>query len=568
MKSILLPYMLILLTNVMSAQNRYDVLITEIMSDPSPAMGLPSNEWIELKNNTSAPINLHGWRLGDSGGQSGAMPDFILEANSYVIVCSNSALAAMSTFGLSISITSFPSLANDGELLTLKNAAGMTVHAVEYSSDWFQNELKKEGGWTLEMIDTDNPCNGNNNWKASFNSTGGTPGAINSVSGSNPDQLAPGVKSAFVKDAITVSLVFNEPLDSATAVQVDNYSLAGGINFVSVEVVAPLFNTVLLTTNNNLSQGIIYNITCHNITDCAGNVVGAKNTTKIGLPVQATAGDAVINEVMFNPRSNAYDYVELVNKSDKVLDVSKMYVANRSSSNAINSITQISTTPVYFFPGDYIVITEDANNLALNYLVINKDVVFDRPSIPSYPDDEGNVLLLNEQGDVVDELHYSDDWHFKLLADAEGVSLERLDVGVETQNSGNWHSAASTAGYGTPGYQNSQIKNVQIIPAAIDVTPKVFSPDNDGYNDIASIQYKINEPGFVANVTIFDAAGRPVRSLVQNATLSTTGYWNWDGLSDRGLKLAVGTYVIFAEVFNLDGKKERFKKAVVLARKF
>ena len=187
-------------------------------------------------------------------------------------------------------------------------------------------------------------------------------------------------------------------------------------------------------------------------------------------------------------------------------------------------------------------------------------------SLPSFPDAEGFVLLLNQQGNVVDEVNYSDDWHFKLIDNAEGVSLERIDPGSPSQNPGNWHSAASTAGYGTPGYKNSQFKNQQSIAATIEVLPKVFSPDNDGFDDIATIQYKITEPGYVANITIFDAAGRPIRNLVRNGTLSTNGYWNWDGLDDKGRKLPVGAYILFTEIFNLQGKKERFKNVVVLAR--
>jgi flagellar hook assembly protein FlgD len=71
----------------------------------------------------------------------------------------------------------------------------------------------------------------------------------------------------------------------------------------------------------------------------------------------------------------------------------------------------------------------------------------------------------------------------------------------------------------------------------------------------------------VANITIYDAAGRPVRSLVRNGTLGLKGYWNWDGLDDKGNKLPVGTYIVYSELFNLQGRKERMKNTVVLARK-
>jgi len=566
MKPSLLLWLSLLLTNVLLAQNRYDVVIDEIMVDPSPQVGLPANEWIELKNISFASINLQGWRLANGGGQSGTMPGFTLEPGSFVIICTGSAATAMSAFGPVIPVTSFPPLDNDGQLLFLKSSDGTIIHALNYSSSWYQNELKKEGGWTLEMIDTQNPCTGSNNWKASIHSSGGTPGTKNSVDGLNNDQTAPQMKNAFTKDNSTIVLVFDEPVDSLSGATLSNYAIDGGISFVSTETISPLFNQVELKTNISLSETTVYTITANNVTDCRGNEIGSANKARIGLAVDATAGECIINEILFNPRSNANDYVEFYNKSDKIFDASELYIANRSNSGAVSSIKQLSTTPLYIFPGDYIVVTEDAENLALNYLVKNAEAVLTLLSLPSFPDDKGTVILLNQQGAIVDEISYSDDWHFKLIDNAEGVSLERIDPDGSSQYADNWHSAASTAGYGTPGYKNSQFRNQQSVAATIEVTPKVFSPDNDGFDDIATIQYKISEPGYVANITIFDAAGRPVRNLVRNGTLSTSGYWNWDGLDDKGLKLPVGTYILFAEIFNPQGKKNKFKNTVVLAR--
>ena len=40
---------------------------------------------------------------------------------------------------------------------------------------------------------------------------------------------------------------------------------------------------------------------------------------------------------------------------------------------------------------------------------------------------EGYVIALNLQGDIIDEVNYSDDWHFKLIDDPQGVALERID---------------------------------------------------------------------------------------------------------------------------------------------
>ena len=568
MKITLSLFVVLLLTPVcLLSQNRYDIVIDEIMADPSPQVGLPSNEWIELKNTTAAPVNLQNWRIGDAGGQSGPMPNFTLQPDSFVIVCTGSAVAAMSAFGTTISVTSFPSLDNDGDQLFLKAANGTTIHAVGYNSGWYQNELKKEGGWTLEMIDTKSPCAGISNWKASVHVTGGTPGKKNSVDAINNDATAPQLKRAYTTDNITIILVFDEPVDSLSGATVSNYSIDGGLTIISATTIPPLFNWVQLKVATALNINTVYTITALNVRDCKNNTIGSSNKARVGLPSDAATGEWIINEILFNPRSNAYDYIELYNNSNKIFDASKLYIANRNSSGVISSIKALSPLPYYIFPGDYIVETEDADNLALQYLVKNPENVLLISSPPSFPDDEGTVVALNFQGNVVDEVKYKDDWHFKLIDNAEGVSLERIDPDGTSQDETNWHSAASTAGYGTPTYKNSQYKLVQSINAAIEISPKVFSPDNDGRDDIATVQYEVTEPGYIANVTIFDAAGRPVRNLVRNGTLGLNGYWNWDGLDDKGLKLPVGTYIIFSEIFNLQGKKQKFKNTVVLARK-
>jgi hypothetical protein len=548
------------------AQNRYDVVIDELMADPTPQVGLPNNEWLELKNITAAPINLQNWRIGDASGQSGPLPNFTLQPDSFVIVCTSSAVAALSAFGTTIAITSFPSLDNDADQLYIKAANGKTIHAVSYSSDWYGNDLKKDGGWTLEMIDTKSPCAGSSNWKAGSNASGGTPGKKNSIDAVNNDATTPQLKMAYTTDSITIVLVYDEPVDSLSGATLINYSIDGGLTFMNAVTISPLFNQVQIKTTSPLAANTVYTISASNVKDCKNNIIGTINKAKVGLPVDASAGEWIINEILFNSRPNAGDYVEFYNNGHKIFDAAKLYIANRNSSGVISSIKALSASPFFIFPGDFIVTTEDASSLALNYLVKNPDHILVISSLPSFPDDEGDVIALNFQGIAVDEVKYKDDWHFKLIDNAEGVSLERIEPSGPSQNETNWHSAASTAGYGTPGYKNSQYKLLNPIHATIEVVPNVFSPDNDGHDDIASIQYQVTEPGFIANIIIFDAAGRPVRHLVRNGILGLKGNWNWDGLDDKENKLPVGAYIIFAELFNLKGKKENFKNTVVLAR--
>jgi hypothetical protein len=222
------------------------------------------------------------------------------------------------------------------------------------------------------------------------------------------------------------------------------------------------------------------------------------------------------------------------------------------------------------------VFTENASLVKVSY-VANSPDAFIELSMPPFNDDEGNVILLNEQGAVVDDIPYKDDWHFDLISNDEGVALERInyeDTSRDNRTTANideqaqnWHSAATNIGYGTPTYRNSQFRIDATVQGAVKITPETISPDNDGFDDFATISYNFPEPGYVANITIFDAVGRPVRYLQRSALCGTQGFFRWDGLGDRAQQLPAGIYILYTEVFNLEGRTKKFKNVVVLARR-
>jgi hypothetical protein len=124
----------------------------------------------------------------------------------------------------------------------------------------------------------------------------------------------------------------------------------------------------------------------------------------------------VINEILFNPVSNGYDYVEFYNRSNKVVDMNQIYV----------SITQLSSTPRSFFPDQYYAFSENSVWVEQNYIVENPDKMLRLSSLPSFPDDDGIVVLLNHDQTIIDELHYDHSWQFALISNEAGVALERM----------------------------------------------------------------------------------------------------------------------------------------------
>lgn len=68
------------------------------MSDPTPQIGLPNFEWIEIRDTTTSAINLPNWRVGGASGASGALPNFLLQPDSSAIICGTIAAAMVLLF--------------------------------------------------------------------------------------------------------------------------------------------------------------------------------------------------------------------------------------------------------------------------------------------------------------------------------------------------------------------------------------------------------------------------------------------------------------------------------------
>jgi hypothetical protein len=157
-----------------------DVIISEIMADPLPQVSLPAREYIEITNRTEYPFNIKNWKLSTES-QSTLFPESIINPSDIIIICSVQDTLQFQKFGRVLGLKQFPSLTDEGKLLYLSDSTGTFIHGIEYSSAWYRDDLKSQGGWSLEMIDTRFPFYFKDNWKASESRNGGTPGKVNSV---------------------------------------------------------------------------------------------------------------------------------------------------------------------------------------------------------------------------------------------------------------------------------------------------------------------------------------------------------------------------------------------------
>lgn len=546
---------------------RYQVVINEIMVNPSGTSPLPNSKYVELLNVSRNAFDLYNWKISDGTNIAVIKDHFQLFPDSCVIICPSGNVSSFSTFGTAIGVTRFPPLRVNEDLIWLQSANDAIVHAVNYKRDWYKNEVKSAGGWSLEMIDPYNPCNGHNNWAASNDPRGGTPGIVNSITGNNADTDPPLLLHAYTTDSIHMMVILNEPADSTHAAILSNYSVSDHISVAAASPLPPLFNRVLLTLDHPLRKRKLYTLNANHITDCSGNLIADNSFVQTGIDELPVRGDLIINEILFNPPVNGTDYVELYNRSPYPLNLQNVYIANRNSLGNITNLKQLSSEKRLLLPAAYLVVTDNATIVQQQYHVKNPERLLEISSLPSFPNASGAVVLLNNTGDIIDELQYNEKWHYELIGNYKGVALERVSFHGATQDPNNWHSAAASAGYGTPTYQNSQFATDNDSKGEVKLSPRIFSPDHDGFDDYLLVNYRFPDNGFVCNITIFDSKGRTIRHLVRNGLCGTEGYFKWDGLDENNQALPVGIYIVFTEVFHPSGKTKKFKQAVTLARR-
>jgi hypothetical protein len=283
--------------------------------------------------------------------------------------------------------------------------------------------------------------------------------------------------------------------------------------------------------------------------------------THFALPEQADSLDIVVNEILFNPRPTGVDFVEIVNRSAKYVNLKGWKIVNGSESEKL-----ISESDMLMDPLSYLVLTEDGNVLKGEYLQ-SKEETFLSIDMPAYSDDEGVVTIVDGIGRVIDSFPYSDQMHSVFIKDEEGVSLERISMDLPANEFQNWKSASSVAGYATPGYVNSNTRENFIMDEAILVEPEIFIPEH-GEPDFTQIRYNFDQGGYVANVKIFDAQGREVKQLANNEILGVEGFFRWDGDHNNGTRARIGSYMVWMEVFDANGAVKTFRKRVAVAGRF
>ena len=526
-----------------------DMVINEIFADPNPQEDLPLFEFVELLNISDRIIDLSNWQFTD-GSKNASFPSHLLFPDSILIICSEEAKESYKQLGTTVALSNWPALNNSSDAIKLLDKSEQIIDSLTYTNDWYKNSDKDEGGWSLEQINPLSKCLGAHNWIASNEKQGGTPGKTNSVFAINADFESPQITQALVTDSI-VELWFSEPVFPnsylSTILEADESAI---FNISSPSI----YSSALISSN--LESANLYTIEIP-LEDCVGNIGTASSTL---IPITSpNSGDIVINEILFDPYSGGYDFVEILNTTDNYYNLSGYLIANKANSNLI------SDTTLLLKPNNYMAFSEGILFLKNQYLAPDSSLI--ETDLPTMPNDEGVVLLKSNFGETIDSVFYSNEYHFSLISDVEGISLERISPQGNSNNKDNWRSAAETTGYATPGYENSQSR-APVAKGSISVSPEVITPNNDGQDDYSQISYSLDNSSHTITISVYNLNGQLVKTIANNAIIPPSGFFTWDGTNQHGGILPTAHYIIVSSVISSDGRAITLKNKVVVANEF
>ncbi len=533
----------------------YDVVINEILADPSPPRDLPEYEFVELYNRAPYPVHTREWRFSVNN-TSKTLDDCLLAPGDFVILVSPKACDPYALFGRTLGVQGFPSLINRGASLKIISGDGLVIDAVDYSEAWPGSPEKREGGWSLEKTDPHRSCGPSTNWQYAESLSGGTPGSQNSVYRNNPDNDPPKIIHIEAANDSSLILRFSEPMDTFLLKDPANYEIKESGQIPGSMILVSESEGILFFANR-FKENKTYTLQCNHLRDPCGNSLAMASA--LFTWVVARNQDVVINEILTNPYPEGTDFLELFNASDKNLHLDHLRLSNGSDTVFLQSV---SGQEILLPPGSYTVCTRDSAKTVLPCYSSNPVNIFEIRKFPLLYNNEGRVVLLNEYDETIDRFRYHRKLHSPFLTEITGISLERISARVSASDPANWHSAAEAWGFASPGLENSQVRKEQTL--RVDFEPEAFSPNFDGYLDEYRITYHLDHPGYIAHCRIFDSSGRFLFKLAESRLLATTGFLSWNGRDPTGNRLPLGRYIVVFEIFSLEGRVTRFKDAVVL----
>ena len=540
------------------------IVINEIMYAPTGDMP----EWIELFNAGTVAVDIGGWKISDSNVNSRSLfcqSLFMVEPGEYVLVAADSALRNYFSFTSRLFVAPFSSLNNTTpDAVVLFDGRGATMDSVWYKPQWGGTN-----GRSLERADCFGLSTDSSNWKSSLP----TPGTENSVAKKDFDLSITSAGSVLIADGMRLSAtVRNIGRNPAGELAVrfyhdaDRDSASAASELLHSTIIAGLApgDSAIVSFDWRTSTMGKVQVICA-VTFSADQRL-SNNSVTFFASNKFRFQSAIINEIMFEPLTNASEFIEVFNRSTDTLDFQGWKIMDAASLSGNRAIVQISSAYFPLPPDSYLVVAGDSTIASQFPLLLqstkSKLVIANKGlSLNNTSDD---IVLLDQTGAQVDSVRYSSSWHNPSLnTSSVGRSLERVNPGVESNDRRNWGTSVAAAG-ATPGQRNSIFTPAFPTNSSMSLSPNPFSPDDDGFEDLLAISYSIPAATSMIRIRCYDVLGRLIRTIANNEPVASSGTIFWNGHDDNDRRVRIGMYIVLFEALDASGGVVHMMKDVAV----
>lgn len=541
-----------------------DIVFNELMIDPSPGLGIwPEAEYLEIYNRSAYAFSLRDYRL-EVGRHSALLPDYTLAPGAFLLLGQAAALDqfpdSIPRLALSLGATA---LTNSGARVALFSAEGRLVHGLRYQASWYRHPHKGQGGWSLAQIDLESYCAGAENWQASEDPRGGSPGAPNAYRSALAPSPLPRIDYLSLPATGPLVLVFSSALAWGQKLDLAQLRTEPPVSWDSL-VWTDFGRRLHAYPAADWQAGQVYKLWWELPPyDCSGRELRS-DSLYFAPPQLPDSAEVLVNELLFDPADDGPPFVEIINVSEHFVELSQLHLGRWDADlQMVYQNQPIAPEGRLLAPGGILALSPDTASLRAQYPHPGQ-VLHQSQALPSLPQSGGSYSLSLSHGFPVDYGHYDPSWHMPLLQITRGVSLERLRPQGYASGAADWQSAAGTQHYATPGVVNSQYQAQAQSAGQWRAEPKLFSPNQDGYRDWTELSYRFPGPNHIANVYIHAADGRLVRALLRGQSCAPEGRFRWDGLDDEGQLVAPGIYIAVLEHYHAGGESTVLKTTCVV----
>ncbi|MBM3427831.1 MAG: hypothetical protein FJX95_03505 [Bacteroidetes bacterium] len=494
------------------------VVINELMVDPTPVVGCPETEYVELYNATVDTLFMQGWTWVNTTTVQ-TLPDLVLPPFSFALL-----VDVQDIFQWNIPVVGIPnflSLTNTADSLTLLDGTGHVIDWIKYNAEYYHGEIIA-GGIALEQIDPSSLCSGMNNWRPSRHPNGGTPGSPNSVLDHQHQENPVTLLDWGIDTLGRLFLWPSIPLtQDSVIVQINNQYFQWPM--------LCYHDSSIVDVPNELSPAVMYLESlsvCHQM-----------QNTSIQIPwsmPKDTAVECWIQEILFHPKEGCPTFVEIYNPHDFSLSLDQWSIGNNKDSNKA-----IQNHHHFIPPHGILAISESPQKLKSFFPNSNASSAQFHSclDLPYFTQSEGSITLYHGSNQM-DIIQYSEDMHNPQLSTFQGKTLEKI---IPSSKQSLWATASSNAGYGTPGLSNSQQFTAEENTNAWTLNPACFSPNGDGHQDFIRIEWHNAPPQEWIQWFITDEWGNPIFKS-QPEWWGNVRQWVWDGKNQDGELCPPGLY--------------------------